>query len=126
MGWDAYAINAIDETIYTELSRHNPKFSRHRQAFLLAAKRVTSVTGSCDADLSGGALDCSNCAYMLQEATNRSCWSETPWSVDEVQTLSTEANWDFKVRREDLWAYYSAKVFLETCAELKLGIKFSF
>ena len=125
MGWDAYAVNGIGQSILSELGRENPQFNKYKKAFAIVSRQVNLVANGVDAFLSSGALDCSECAYMLQEATNISCWGRD-LSIDDVQTLRTEANWDFEFEPERAWAYYSAKAFLETCAEMRLGIKFSF
>lgn len=59
---------------------------------------------------------------MLQLATKRDCWTYMEWDAEQVLK---KANWDFGYEEKDAWAYWSARKFLETCARLKLTIRFS-
>jgi len=42
-----------------------------------------------------------------------------------LKKLNQKANWDFKYKKEDAWAYLSARKFLELCAKHNLSIRFS-
>lgn len=119
MGWDAYA----------SIERSSEKFIIKnmftRKLFKDATQRVQNKTTTADGFLSAGALDCSQCAQMLTKATGASCYSDG-WTVEEVQGLAKDADWDFNYDPDKAWAYESAKEFLTLCAKLKLSIYFSY
>ena len=46
------------------------------------------------------------------------------WEPPEVQHLHRKASWPSHVDNKDQWAYLSAVMFLETCAQHDLGITF--
>jgi len=73
-----------------------------------------------------GGLDCSECARMLEKATKMNAWDENGWDVEKVKTLHSSADWKFNYHKDKAWAYWSAKKFLEICAENNLSIEFSF
>ncbi|MBI4095650.1 MAG: hypothetical protein HY438_02205 [DPANN group archaeon] len=47
------------------------------------------------------------------------------WNPKKVKEMAKIADWDFKVKKQDLPHYWRAKLFLEECAEFGLGIMFS-
>ncbi len=120
MGWDAASSANIDW--------ENDKLEDENldHLFKLAAKYVKEKTGTVDGYLELGGLDVSNCAYMLEKATGKNCWNEKGWSVEEVKQLQESANWNFEYDEEEAWSYWSAKKFLEVCAEASLSISFSY
>jgi len=129
MGWDAFS--SIEKT-FGYPQRGNQfipvfEYKEQRDAFVKASRRVRKLTGTVDNYLEQGALDCGACAEMLGMATGEECRNavDVDWSKKKVQSLAKKANWDFKFKKEDAWAYWSAKLFLETCAELRLSISMS-
>lgn len=119
MGWDAHSSATYNY--------ENKRFERmaHQKAFLLAVDEVKTLTGAVDGSLIRGGLDCSDCCKMLEEATGASCYDEVGWSPERVKQLNESADWRIPFGKDDAWAYWSARKFLEVCAELKLSIKFS-
>ena len=118
MGWDAHT---SAEKVW-EKRRLKDKFQN--SAFKKADKFVFKKTGSADAYLRLAGLDCSACAEMLQKATGRDCWGDD-WSVDEIESINKNANWDFEYDQDKAWAYWSAKEFLRLCAKFRLSVTFS-
>lgn len=121
MGWDAFATkpdgtDACVVRVDSSPIEDVPEFKRR-------ADEVRSAVGTCDGLLAKAALDCSACAYALENATYLNAWHEDGWSPDEVKHAAANANW--KVCKQEPWAVESAKAFLETCAELGYGIRFS-
>jgi hypothetical protein len=110
MGWDAFAIRTKCHI---------------RTTFKQAEIDVRSKADSVDFGLHKGWLDCSACAKALEEATGESCWDEDGWSAAKVRRLATTATWPDEVADENKWAVYSAKAFLEACAKIGTGIRFS-
>jgi hypothetical protein len=119
MGWDAYS---SAEYLHEVGRFKNPL---HTEAFEKACAQVKELGGTVDAFLEMGSLDCSACCRMLEEATGESCYNEEGWNADKVQELSEKADWRILYDNDDAWAYWSARKFLETCAELNLSIEFS-
>lgn len=109
MGWDAVANNTRG----------------HKRKFKEVAQRVQATAGAMDMGLSSGWLDCSACAYALQDATGESCWDAAGWNAKKVKRLASEARWPDSVPDEKKWAVLSARAFLETCAKIGTGIHFS-
>jgi hypothetical protein len=119
MGWDAFS-SAVKV-------RPRSKMLTEIQEFKKAANKVRKITKTVDCFLAMGGLDCSICAFALQQATGQSCWSED-WSAEKVQELAKTAHWpiiDTVKEGDDSWAILSAKAFLETCAKLNCSIHFS-
>jgi ribonucleotide reductase beta subunit family protein with ferritin-like domain len=126
MGWDAYADlpdprNPLEDG---DLAEREKELERCLVEFRKAAERVVAEAGSVDGNLSTGGLDVSTCAYMLEQATNQSAYDEG-WSPEKVQLLAKEADWSFAFDTDRKWAYFSALEFLNTCARLGKGIRFS-
>lgn len=110
MGWDAIA-----------------KRSRRDKAWKAAHARVKERTGSVDAGLRLGYLDCSNCGIELEEMTGRDAWDPRGWTKEEVALMAADnPQPDEEVAPKDRWAYESAREFLLVCAQLKSGVRFSF
>lgn len=107
MGWIAHAIDA----------------EKQSTAFQKAADTVLQKTGTVDALLSEGAIQ-KSCAVMLAQATDEPVYSDEPWSPEKVKALAKSAQWNFPYEESDASAYWSARFFLETCAELNVGIRF--
>ena len=114
MGWDAFS-----DPFSSRFEEDKPD-----PAYDDVAKRVCADTGSVDGFLRYGALDCSQCADMLERATGASCWSDK-WSKDRVTELAAKADWSFEVGVDMLWAKLSARAFLDQTAALGRGVKFS-
>ena len=112
MGWDAYS------------TPYSTRFDLPE--YKAASDRVVAETGTVDGLLDEGGLDVSTCAHMLQKATGQAVWTENPWAPEFVQTLATQADWDFDVSQDEAWAKASAKAFLETTAALGRGVSVSF
>lgn len=125
MGWDAYA-KPVDNDWKKDGRIVN---RRQRRVFKEASKEVYEKAGTVDWLLDKGGLDVSTCGEMLAQATGQSVYDENGWNKKRVKELSRTADWSFidhPVDIEDLWAYWSAKKFLEACAKLGLGIRFSY
>lgn len=98
----------------------------HRHRFAAVAKGVEELAGkgSYDGYLGQGGLGCPTCKRMMEVATAQSCTAGIKWSGQEVQQYAREAVWSFIFDASDAWAYWSARKFLELCAELGLAIYF--
>ena len=118
-----------------------------RAAFADAAARVKQEWGSGRMDMAVGNLDGYLYKQVIERATGARCFDpldydngwigEMHWSPATVLRLSADAAWDFPT--EDLiesledeicadmydHARPDARLFLETCAERGLGIRFS-
>lgn len=131
MGWDAYA-EPVERLWEWRDGRNGLRDPRMDQVFAAAAERVTAATGTCDWMLPQAGLDVSLCADELSRATGEDVYPDGPhiqgkfdWTPGTVRRLAAEARW---VEPEDsklLWAFHSAREFLNTCAELGLGVRFS-
>lgn len=118
MGWDAHS---SAEYLHEIRKFKNPQHEK----FIDAYNEVKSIAGCADGYLDMGSLDCSACCKMLQEATGESCYSDEGWSAEKVKELNEKADWRLLYGKDNAWAYWSARKFLETCAELNLSISFS-
>lgn len=118
MGWDAHAI--------TKFGNPASRCRRYKKAFQAAAEQLKAEGHIVDVYLSSCGLDVSDCGNMLEKATNCSVYDELGWSPELTKKINDSANWQFDVSLDDQWAYLSAKTFLNLCAKLNLGIKFSF
>lgn len=132
MGWDAFATGTGGVGV-DRLAGEVPGLA---PAFKAAADGVRLQVGAVDGLLKDGGLDCSICAQALELATGRDCWDENGWSAADVRRLAAAANWDFPAEAVARgasrnwadaapWAKASARAFLETCAALGLGIRFT-
>ena len=122
MGWDAHSSADMKSTI-RKLYIRDPKI---RKLFKEAETFVREKSnGHVDIYLHIGSLDTSTCGKMLERAVGWPVYDEDGWNVDKVKKLNAEANWDFKFKKEDAWAYWSARKFLEVCAQANLSISFS-
>lgn len=120
MGWDAFT------SARTDYKLNKLKSKRIDKLFDNATKYVVKKAGSADIYLRTAGLDCSACALMLQEATGESVWVDKKWNREYVRKVNREADWNFEYDKEDAWAYWSARKFLETCARAGLSIHFSY
>lgn len=94
-------------------------------AFAAASVLVQSLGHGVDGFLSIGSLDCSASVSFLEEALGRKCGTGTgPILPDELKALSASARWPepATVPEDRLWAYWSARKFLDVCVEQGLGI----
>lgn len=119
MGWDAHSSVIMDEVI------HQISDETYRKLFTKAAAEVRKITGSVDGFLSLGSLDCSDCCRMLEAATGESCYSDSGWDIKKVKQLAANSDWGIPYSEDQAWAYWSARKFLEVCAEGNLSITFS-
>lgn len=97
-------------------------------AFAEAAEYVRRVAGGRDGFLHLGSLDCPDAIGYLVQALGRQGGSEAGiWLPEEVQAMWDAAQWPdpASVPPELLWAYWSARKFMEVCVEQGLGIGFS-
>lgn len=131
MGWDAYSTKKTEKQLLV--------FKKASEKALMNVRRdikKTKLNAFVDYDLANGGLDCSDSERMLSQALElynfnnpdeyASCYDENGWSVEKTRLLNEKANWKFKYEKEEAWAYWSARMFLNTCAELGLGIDFSY
>ena len=97
-----------------------------KAAFAEAAEWVKKQAGGRDGFLSKGSLDCSHSIAFLQSAIGRKFEPSKGhiWSADEVRRLAETAQWadPATVPDDELWAYWSARKFLEVCVQHGLGI----
>ena len=118
MGWDADS-GAYDWS--------NQKFERteYKEIFAEAVKYVIEECGSVDSHLEFGCLGCTRSRLMLERATGERCM-HVGWHAEFVKDMNAAANWHFMVDdiKDDGWAYWSARKFLEACAQLNLCISF--
>lgn len=127
MGWDAYATYPSGQTLRQNWKTDHRLTSRRlREAFERSSAEVEALTGSADCLLATGALDVSTCADLLKRATGDNPWDEKGWKPRKVKQANEYANWEFEVHEDDIVAYWSARKFLEICAELGLGVRFSY
>lgn len=126
MGWDAFSS-------YDRRSKSKQNLAA-KKAFEKADKKVMKLTGTVDAYLQHGGLDCSSCREMLEKAAELSiknlnwCWAygEKGMPPEAVKLMHLFCVWDFKFPKHDDWAYWSAKEFLRICAENNLSIRFDY
>ncbi len=122
MGWDAFA-----EPVKNDWNKDGKITDiRKRRVFKKASNEVAKKADTVDWLLEKGGLDVSTCGQMLEKATGQGVYDENGWSKDKVKELNKSACWDFQVDKEDAWAYWSARYFLEACAKLGLRIRFSY
>lgn len=119
MGWDAHSSAKVD------WDRHRLADDNIHNLFAEAVDEVRKKADMVDGFLHLGSLDLRACAYMLQKATGQSCFSEQGWDADLVKLLNQRANWNFAYEKEESCEYWSARLFLETCAKANLSISFS-
>jgi hypothetical protein len=120
MGWDCHATRLGRLLRYKQAPHriYNPILDA---AFRQAAKDARQLGGEADVLLELGALHLRECADMLRQATGLDPYLKG-WSSGEVQ----QANWNFNYGKDQRAAYWSARKFLETCAEQQLGVKFTY
>lgn len=118
MGWDAFAEKPDTTEDY--------QFTAEELApFREAAARVKAKATYADGLLEQGGLDVSISGEMLKQATGQSVYDILPWEPEMVRTIAASANWDFEVDASETQFYWSAREFLDTCAKLGYGIRFS-
>lgn len=76
MGWDAFSSARKNYNLKGLSKIVSPTT---KKLFKNADRYVRHKTGTVDAYLIGGGLDCSTCAYMLEKATGLSAWDEKGW-----------------------------------------------
>lgn len=119
MSWVAFSSSTYN---YDKRKFFNRK---HGISFRIAAKFARLVgDGVIAGDLSTGTISCTSVKYLLQDATGRSCYED--WSAAEVKYLAENTDWRDLHKYYEPWAYWSARMFLETCAELGLAVTFSY
>jgi len=129
MGWDAFAMkNGKDLKHTSPLSEdgYQLKDSDLRKAFNDAAERVYKKAGSVDWLLERGALDCSDCANVLEDILGIDTYDENLLTNRQLVAASEGKIWCNDKKKHSDWAYYSAKEFVRVCIEKGLGIEFSF
>src|SRR5512139_1694441 len=112
MGWDCHATRKgrLLRYEYAPHRIHDPILDT---AFRDAAKDARRMGGWADMMLEFGALHLRECADMLRRATGLDPYDVKGWSPGDVQ----KANWNFNYWKSRRAAYWSARRFLETCAE---------
>jgi len=125
MGWDAYSSKDLRD-------------EAQKIAFELASKRVIEKCGSVDGSLETGGLGLSTSARMLSLASEQTGegylgfyfhpYQDDPVTPEQVKVLAELLIWNFEftLPREEKWAFWSAREFINVCAELELGIRFSY
>lgn len=123
MGWDAYS------SAFKNIDWKNEKLTDPKMNIIFrdAAESARKKAGSYDVLLRYGGLDVSHCGEMIEQATGEDCWppeDDHEWDGQRVQQIASKANWDFEYSPDQACYYWSARVFLETCAKNNLSIKF--
>jgi hypothetical protein len=115
MGWDA---NALRDGRYINYAADAAELAA---AFEAAAREVQRLAGSVDHWLFHGGLDCSSTRYVIEQAIGREAIGI--FSPEDVREFVATAKWPDPVGLDEyaLSMYWSARKFLETCAELGLG-----
>jgi hypothetical protein len=86
------------------------------------------LPGGVDGFLDLGSLDCGDCISFLEKALGREGGPGAGiWPPEEVRAMSKAADWPepASIPSDVLWAYWSARKFLEVCVEHGLGIWFN-
>jgi hypothetical protein len=127
MGWDAFATKDgfdIDRNWNLD-SDKNPEIVDPilARAFGQAEEIAKGHAGAVDWMVRLGGLDCSGAAEML-ERVGINAWGDDLPAAD-VQKFDDLADWNFPIRPDDKVFYWSARMFLRTCAAHGLGIRFS-
>lgn len=127
MGWDAFSEPFTPGT--WGLSKDDPNAEGVKPGdrawdSCVAELRATGVD-AIDGLLYHGGLDCSICGRMLQKATGLSMYGDS-WTPEVVHNFAEIADWSFTVDPDEEWAKASARAFLNHCAKLGKGIRFSF
>jgi hypothetical protein len=115
MGWDAHALRD------GRYIRYAADVAELTAAFEAAAQEVKRLAGSVDGWLSHGALDCAWPRVFIEEAIGREAVGI--FSPEEVRALVASARWRDPTGLDaiELSMYWSARKFLQTCAEHGLG-----
>lgn len=129
MGWDAYA---------EPLDRHYRKPREEfldepaRSVFRRAADEVAALCdGAVEAMLAEGGLDFRESGDELAKNTGRNVYEDGDrdepwdWSPDLVRELAAKGWPPTDKAGEAAMHYWGARKFLDACAELGLGIRFS-
>jgi len=126
MGWDGFATRDgenVEKDWHHGHRELQPELCDPilKAAFEQAAEKVRELDGADNLDwlLCVGALDCSWFAEALETATGMECWG-ADLSAEQVQKYLAVADWS-KVTVP----HQSARLFLETCAQHNLGMRFS-
>lgn len=122
MGWDAFADTKV---VWPQRGEPYLENADHRAAYQMARDEVRKHTPTVDWRLPLGGLDTSDAARMLERATGASAWDENGWTAERVKELAAKANWNFEYHVDLAYAYWSAKLWLETTARLGLKVRFS-
>jgi hypothetical protein len=97
-------------------------------AFEEAEAYVRKVGGGVDGFLHMGSLDCHDAIGFMERAFGR-CGGPGAgiWLPDDVRAMAEDADWPDPqcVPPDVLWAYWSARKFVDVCVEHGLGIWFS-
>ena len=95
---------------------------KDREAFKAAEEEVQNRAEAADGGLAVGVLTCETCGHMLKIAlVGNYSTTDGGWTPDQLRAAYDIANWDFPHIQQDAWAYWSARLWLRTCAELGLG-----
>jgi hypothetical protein len=120
---------------YADVENVDPSLSiLYKNAFTEAHEMVLSKNVAPDAYLRFGALASPGACYTLVTNT-KSHYAKIAgtsedekadyWNSETVSEIAKLAFWGGNIHRDSMSFELSAKAFLETCAELKLGIKFT-
>lgn len=120
MGWDAHSSAETKEVN----GKNRIKDPYARKLFRDATKKLEAKGCGVDGYFKHGGLDCSEVGDMLERVTGLST-TGAEWSKATVQLAWKSSKWDFKYTKEESFAYWNAKLFLEVCAEAGLSISFS-
>ena len=97
-------------------------------AFAEAADKVGQLTGGRDGFLHMGSLDCGHAIGFMEQALGYRCGPDAGiWSPEDVRRMWDAAQWPdpASVPADLLWAYWSARKFVEVCVDQSLGIWFN-
>jgi len=130
MGWDAQTnlkADYVNEILVSK--RYNKLF---QQAYKTAKNKLKNVNElSYIVYLKTAHLNGWNCNTVLSKAVNHLgfyCTNDNKhkWTAEEVKYICENANWKFRPKEErEKCAYWTSRLFLETCAKAGIGISFS-
>jgi hypothetical protein len=97
-----------------------------RRAFESAARRLQTLCGGAPAYFENGQLSGGGQKEMFEQALRLHFYEisdgQLQWSAEDVRRMNDIADWSFDCDPALRIDYWTARVFLQTCAERGLGI----
>ena len=97
-----------------------------RVAFESAAESVKEKAEWVDGLLPLGGLDLSGCGEAINAMSDLEAWSDGA-TAEEIRELVCSDSWEYAVRPHHITPceWWSARKFLEVCAQYGLGVRFN-